>query len=81
MLDKFNIFGLTICVLAFFSSSCFEIFVVVVLALFFVSFSPVVIFDACHFDQMKLFKEMLTQINRSELREDITDAKKSIGKT
>ena len=37
--------------------------------------------QACHCDSMKLAKETLSQINRSELREDINDAKKPIEKT
>ena len=37
--------------------------------------------DACHCDSMKLVKETLSQINRSEFKEDITDAKKLIEKT
>ena len=34
--------------------------------------------DACHSDSMKLVKETLSQINRSEFREDVTDAKASM---
>ena len=34
--------------------------------------------DACHYDSMKLVKETLSQMNRSEFREDITGAKKLI---
>ena len=37
--------------------------------------------DACHCDSMKLVKETLSQINRSEFKEDITDAKTLIEKT
>ena len=37
--------------------------------------------DACHCDSMKLVKETLSQINRSEFREDIAGAKKLIEKT
>ena len=37
--------------------------------------------DACHCDSVNLVKETLSQLNRSEFREDITDAKKLIDKT
>ena len=37
--------------------------------------------DACHCHLMRLVKETLSQTNRFEFREDITDAKKSIEKT
>ena len=36
---------------------------------------------ACHCDSMRFVEETLGQINRSEFKEDITDAKKSIEKT
>ena len=38
-------------------------------------------FDAGHSELMKLFKEVLSEMNRSEFREDITGAKNSIEKT
>ena len=37
--------------------------------------------DTCHYDSMKLVKEALSQMNRSELREDVTGAEMSIEKT
>ena len=37
--------------------------------------------DACHCDSVKLVKKTLSQINRSEIREDITGAKMSMEKT
>ena len=37
--------------------------------------------EACHCDSMKLVKETLSQMNRSEFRKDITGAKKLIEKT
>ena len=37
--------------------------------------------DTCHYDSMKLVKETLSQMNRSELREDVTGAEMSIEKT
>ena len=37
--------------------------------------------DTCHYDSMKLVKETLSQMNRSEFREDVTGAKNSIKKT
>ena len=37
--------------------------------------------DACHYDSIKLVKDTLTQMNKTQHREDITDAKKSIEKT
>ena len=37
--------------------------------------------DACHHDSMKVIKETFTQMNKSDLREDISDARKTIEKT
>ena len=37
--------------------------------------------DACHYDSMKTVKETLSQMNRSQYTEDISNAKKTIEKT
>ena len=37
--------------------------------------------NVCHCDSMELVKESISQLNRSEFREDLTGAKKSIEKT